>query len=289
MSCEIYRHEMAAYLQNKMTTEARRALEAHLRTCEGCNLALAEAGEAWQALDAWKEAAMPENLARAIKWHAQQAVLGEQNRAVSQPARSWLRGIVPVQSLALGLGAALVSAVVIGARSRFDLHHPLALIAAGAVWVVVYGVVFSLFSAGRENMRMPWKFLARASLVAAGVFLLFTYLSPVPASIAFCSRYTVMQSLVERLSVAGSYFLFGGLYALVPMGLAAFISLHRNENYALVHGSIAGVMFALLLIPGIVMQCAPFAFGVLLGWFSGALAGSVLGGALGYWLRAKLS
>ncbi len=51
----------------------------------------------------------------------------------------------------------------------------------------------------------------------------------------------------------------------------------------------AGAMFAMLLAPSIYLQCAPFALGVLLVWFGGALVGSVLGGLIGYWVRYRLA
>jgi len=79
------------------------------------------------------------------------------------------------------------------------------------------------------------------------------------------------------------------LYALLPMSIAAYFSGSRSGNHPLAKGSLAGVMFVALLAPSIYLQCAPFALGVLLVWFGGALLGSVLGGVVGYWVRYRFA
>ncbi len=76
---------------------------------------------------------------------------------------------------------------------------------------------------------------------------------------------------------------------MIPMGVASYLSASRRGNSPILRGSLAGGVFVMLLAPSIFLQCAPFALGVLLGWFGGALVGSVIGGAIGYWVRYKLA
>ncbi|RME02019.1 MAG: hypothetical protein D6814_00415 [Calditrichaeota bacterium] len=106
----------------------------------------------------------------------------------------------------------------------------------------------------------------------------------------FCSAYSLTQPLIDRLTIAGRYFLFGGAYAMVPMIIGGIFSVKNGRlRRPLVRGTIAGSAFAILLIPSIFLHCAPFALGVLLGWFGGAFVGSLIGGAVGYWIKYKLA
>jgi hypothetical protein len=293
MTCEQIQQYLTTYFSRELSQAQRIRIENHVEDCTRCSAELHETRQAWQALEDWNDEPVPMDLALSITKKAHAAVTPEVSSSTTGKVFKWWHpgasGSIPVMPLGLGLAAAFLTAVIIGTRSDYELLHPFALIAAGALWVVMYGLIFSLFSIGQKSGHTRWKFLAQAALVAGGMFLLLTYVSPVPDSITFCSSYYLTQPFIERLSIGGSYFLFGGLYALIPMGIAAFFSVHRKEKSPLLHGSIAGGLFALLLAPGIIMQCAPFALGVLLGWFGGALVGSIIGGALGYWLRLKLA
>lgn len=286
MTCLKIQQELAAYLIGESSPAQKAEIAHHLAGCGDCSTEFEQMRASWQALDHWQEQPLPAGLALSISAQARAAAANASIEPAAQKASPWWQqSFVP---LSLGLAAAIVSAAIIASRSSIELIHPLGLIAAGAVWVVLYGLVFSLFSIGRRSGQASWQFLAQAALVAGGMFLLLTYVSPVPSSITFCSKYYLTQPFLERLSIGGSYFLFGGLYALIPMGLAAFFSVNRREKNPLLHGSLAGGMFAIMLAPSIFMQCAPFVLGVLLGWFGGALVGSVVGGAIGYWIRYKL-
>lgn len=290
MTCEQIQQSLATYLNDELSQTQRSMVENHIKGCTNCSAALRETQEVCQALEVWDDQPVPMDLALSITNKAHAAITPEIGSSTTEKVFKWWQpGSIPVMPLGLGLAAALLSAVIVGTRSDYELLHPIALIAAGALWVVLYSLVFSLFSIGQKSGHAPMKFFAQATLVAGGMFLLLTYVNPVPDSITFCSNYYLTQPIVERVSIGGSYFLFGGLYALIPMGMAAFFSAHRKEKSPLLHGSIAGGMFALLLAPSIIMQCAPFALGVLLGWFGGAIVGSIIGGAMGYWLRLKFA
>lgn len=249
-------------------------LARHLQSCERCREHLYASRQMWDELAHWPEQEMPAELVRTVATRA---------RAEAKTADSPL-----AVALIFGLVAALVSAFVISSRVSLDHVPPLGLVGVGAVWTVLYSGLFFLFRLAREHQRAVF-FVTRAVLVAGGMFLLLSYLSPVPASITFCSRYYVTQPLLDRISIAATYFLFGGVYAGLPMAIAAYLTPGPLRENTAMQGTLAGGMFALLLTPGIIMQCAPFAFGVLIGWFTGALLGSVLGGMLGFWLRARIA
>ena len=71
------------------------------------------------------------------------------------------------------------------------------------------------------------------------------------------------------------------LYSLVPLSIAtAFVGL-KSPQHPVVLGLMAGGVFAMLTLPGIVLQCGPFSMGVGLSWIFGSIIGSLAGGSVG--------
>ncbi|RMF67693.1 MAG: hypothetical protein D6743_04485 [Calditrichaeota bacterium] len=289
MTCPEVQEMLMSYLAGDVSEKERRQVKNHVEACSACARELHELHLVWQSLDAWDEQSVPKHVEQKILRAAREASASlEEHSAV----HSWggLRRLFrPMIPLALGLVAAIFSAGVLSSGMNLSEVHPLGLTAVGALWTGIYGIVFyMLFSAGSTEAR-TWRAFAQASIIAVGIFLGFTLFSPVPSSVHFCRYYSLTQPVVDRLSIGGTFFLFGALYALIPMSLAAYLSGARAGKHPWAKGSLAGVMFVALIAPGIYLQCAPFAFGVLLVWFGGALVGSVLGGVLGYWVRYRFA
>lgn len=290
MTCEQAQTELVVYLAGNLRAQTQVELDEHLAGCAACAAELAQLQGAWRRLGLWQDQAMPAHLAPRISERARHALqeeargwglLGERKRLTSF--------LEPLAPFGMGLATAIISAVILSSRLNLEHVPHLALTTAGALWTALYGLVFYLFMLGTKKGLASWKFMAQASLVAVGIFLLLTAISPLPSSMRFCSNFRLTQPFIERLSVAGSFFVFGGLYAMIPMGIAAYLTASRRSNGALLRGSLAGAMFVLLLAPSIFLQCAPFALGTLVGWFGGALVGSIVGGSIGYWMRFRLA
>jgi len=290
MKCQDVQKHFMSYLTEEALDEEKLAFEAHITECSSCSSELEELRLVWNALEAWENQSVPNYLEEKILSTARKAVVtAEENLSAASSWVSFKRLLKPMAPIAMGLVAALLSAGILSAKMNLSTIHPLGLTAVGALWTGIYGIIFYiLFFAGKSEAK-SWRGFAQASITAVGIFLVFTLISPVPSSIYFCRYYAITQPVIERLSLGGSFFLFGALYALLPMSIAAYFSASRSGNHPLAKGSIAGVMFVALLAPSIYLQCAPFALGVLLVWFGGALIGSVLGGAIGYWVRYRFS
>ncbi len=288
MKCENGQKHFMSYLVEEASEEQKLAFEAHVSECSSCSSELQELRHVWSSLETWEDQSVPNQLEERILSTARKVVTAEENLWVG----SWVsfkRLLKPMVPLAMGLVAAVLSAGILSSRMNLSTVHPLGLTAAGALWTGIYGIIFYiLFSAGKSEVK-SWRDFAQASITAVGIFLIFTLISPVPSSINFCRYYAVTQPVIERLSIGGNFFLFGALYALLPMSIAAYFSGSRSGNHPLAKGSLAGVMFMALLAPSIYLQCAPFTLGVLLVWFGGALLGSVLGGVIGYWVRYRFA
>lgn len=289
MKCENVQKLFMNYLVGEVSGQDKLACETHMANCSSCANEMQELGLAWNSLEAWEDQSVPKNLEIKILSAASKAVVAVQENVWANSWASFKRLLKPMAPIAMGLVAALLSAGILSSKMNLSVIHPLGLTAVGALWTGIYSIIFYiLFAAGKSEAK-SWRDFAQAGITAVGIFLLFTLISPVPSSINFCRYYAFTQPVIERLSLGGSFFLFGALYALLPMSIAAYFTGSRSGNHPLAKGSMAGVMFVALLAPSIYLQCAPFALGVLLVWFGGALLGSVLGGVLGYWVRYRFA
>lgn len=289
MTCHEIQIDLLTYFAGELSKEQKQDIKSHLSQCPTCAQEVRELGLVWKSLDAWEDQSVPENIEERILSIAREAVVTAKESFWVNSWTSLKEILKPMAPIGMGLVAAMISAGVLSSKMNLSLIHPLGLTAVGALWTGLYAIIFYfLFVLGKREIS-SWRTFAQASLVAVGIFLVFTLISPLPSSVHFCRYYSVTQPLIERLSTGGSFFLFGGLYALIPMGIAAYFSGSKSGRHPLAKGSMAGVMFVALLAPSIYLQCAPFALGVLLVWFGGALLGSVLGGTLGYWIRYRFA
>ncbi len=289
MTCEQTQKEMPAYLAGGLHERTKASMEDHLEHCARCAAELGQLRGVWQVLDQWHEEASPAFLGASLSEQAHSAAQEARKQSFVAELKRLGSILEPLVPFGMGLATAIASGVILSSRLNLENVSHLALTTAGALWTALYGVVFYLFMLGTKKGIASWKFMAQASLVAVGIFFLLTAISPLPSSLRFCSNYRLTQPFIERLSVAGSFFVFGGLYAMIPMGIASYLSATRRAPGPLLRGSMAGGVFVLLLAPSIFLQCAPFALGTLVGWFGGALVGSVIGGSIGYWVRFRLA
>jgi hypothetical protein len=289
MMCQESQKNLMNFLTGYLSEEQKKAFEAHVSQCSSCAREAQNFQFVWNAMDAWEEQAVPEKIKEKILSTAGQSVVAARENVWATSLASLKTLLKPMAPVAMGLVAAVSSAAILSSKVNLSAIHPLGLTAVGALWTGLYAILFYFVFAFSRREASSWRAFAQASLVAVGIFLGLTLISPVPSSVQFCRYYSVTQPVIERLSVGGAFFLIGALYALIPMGIAAFLSGSRTGQHPLARGSMAGVMFVLLLAPSIYLQCAPFALGVLLVWFGGALVGSVLGGVLGYWVRYRFA
>ncbi|MFQ5641748.1 MAG: anti-sigma factor family protein [bacterium] len=289
MKCENIQNLFMSYLTEDASEEEKLAFEAHVADCSSCASELKELRVVWSSLETWEDQSLPNHLVEKILSRAREAVVTVQENVWANSWASFKRLLKPMAPIAMGLVAAVLSAGILSSKMNLSTIHPLGLTAVGALWTAIYSIIFYLLFFTGKGKANSWRDFAQASITAVGIFLVFTLISPVPSSIHFCRYYAVTQPVIERLSIGGSFFLFGALYAMIPMSISAYFSGSRSGTHPLAKGSLAGVMFVALLAPSIYLQCAPFALGVLLVWFGGALLGSVLGGVIGYWVRYRFA
>jgi len=289
-ACENFQEDLPALLSDEPAAEQKAQLENHAQSCANCAAAMSEMRAVWKTLDVWHEQTIPAAVALSIREQAllQQSVASEESLVVR------LRQLFvqnPIRALGLGLLTAIIATIMLALRVDFSLIHPLGLTITGALWTALFGLVYCMLTAERDQGGLSWKLPAQVALIAMGLFIAFTCLNPMPCSVQYCSTNGPAQTFCSKLSPETSYCIFGGFYAMLPMTIASYFSAkkHARRNQIFRRGSLAAVMFVFLLAPSVYLQCTPFAFGLLIGWLSGALVGAVIGGAVGYWVRYKLA
>lgn len=289
-ACEKFQDELLIFLSSAPTAAPNAQLESHAQNCANCAAALNEIRAVWRTLEVWPEQPLPAHVVLSIHEQARdpQATANE-IPVISRFQQLFVQ--TPVRAFGLGLLTAIVATIMLSLRIDFSLIHPLGLMITGALWTTLFGLVYYMLTAERDQGGLSWKLPAQVALLASGLFITFTCLNPMPCSVQYCSTRGPAQAFWASLSPETAYCIFGGFYAMLPMTIASFFSAkkHARWNQIFRGGSLAAIMFVFLLAPSIYLQCTPFALGLLLGWFSGALAGAVVGGTVGYWVRYKLA
>ncbi len=280
MHCKAAQRELLSLLRGELSEGRRRRLTAHLSTCRPCGIVQREFQAIWETGGALEFPTPPPEIRKSIQDAATAAV-----REARWKKRHFLR--VPALALLLGLAATLLSAGIFSLRADLSMIPPLNLTIVGALWTTLYTFVFFLWLGEPSDQGPLPRQFSQISLAALGLFGVLSLLYPLDQSVHFCRYSSLTQPVFERLSIGGAFFVLGMVYAFIPMTLATYLSCGQTQR-PLWKGALAGGLFVLLLLPGLYLKCAPFTFGILLGWSAGSLVGSVAGGSFGLWLRYQL-
>ncbi len=139
-TCQQFQQELAALLAENLSPEQKSQMERHAQTCSACAAELEELRNAWQFLDIWQEQPLPNSLAASIVEQAHAAVHAPV--AAIATRKSWSERFLPIAPFGMGLVTAIATAIILSLRTNLDLIHPLGLTVAGALWTVLYGMVF---------------------------------------------------------------------------------------------------------------------------------------------------
>jgi hypothetical protein len=189
--------------------------------------------------------------------------------------------------VALGLVLAALALVFLPGRAGFGELSPGLLLSCGTFWAGVF--VFASLLVLRPHTRgvINWRSVGATGLVAMGAAMVLT---------RSCSVITIVETLRATawgagafggLGIAAAYCVVGALYAAVPLLLAAAILRDRATPRPLAQGLVTGGLLFVLMAPAILLQCGPFAAGVVASWLIGTLLGSLVGGPAGSWLVAR--
>lgn len=187
--------------------------------------------------------------------------------------------------LAVGFGllSAVVSLAVLGFRIDLAGRPAWAIAGGGVAWAAMFVLAFWMLLRPRSGSG-DLRGLVLNGLGAMAFFLIADQFLPLMQVVQFCYASSWAREHVGLLGVQGAFFAVGTVYALVPLFLLSVATGKRYRSGLLKGGIMAGGMFFFLLAPAIFIQCSAFTAGALLGWLSGAVVGSTVGGVAGYWV-----
>ncbi len=274
-------------LGDLLTTNGESTLSAedrsHIDHCPVCRLAYNESRQTWSMLDNLEQAT-PAPALRMRTFNAVSATLKAPHAAVDAKSSRIKTFALPV---VFGtLSAAISLALLYLAPIKLSTPGPTVTVIF-LFWIALYAEVFRWLSPEAGNQGAISQWIARASLIAMSLFLVFSFLQPVPSCVAMCETATgsIIGSGVwlER----NAFCLFGMLYAFLPTLFATVFSRSQAVMRPIIHGSAAGLAFLLISAPGIILQCPEWTAGIVVSWTVGALLGSLGGGTIGTWIKVR--
>lgn len=279
-TCDITQELLPLSLAGELDALRQQALDAHVQACARCAEMVRTHQALWTRLESWRTTPVSAELDQVVRV-----------ATVARPA-PWQHPVVQV-ALAVGLGtlACAGGTLLLNGANSLRLFQPATLLFWGAVWAGLSAFAFLLFFRGDEwepGHELGVKVIGLGGLITLGLSLGLTKTCSIGKLISYCEMQPWTRALFGNLGTETSYFVFGGLYALLPLLLVSFFLGDRLRRRPMVAGLLMGALFLALSLPGIVLQCGAFSFGVALSWIVGAALGSLVAGPAGAWLRARV-
>ncbi len=286
LTCHEIQELVLEYLSGRLAPTEVHALKLHLQTCQGCAAEVRELSHVWDLLGQWSEEAPAEHTVSVIR----QAVLRDLAtlRHVA-PAKEALPARKLLWAVVDGLLFTLGSVVVLAGVASLEGFSAPVLLGSGALWSALYILAFALYfrAEGQNGATLNFRPIALAGLFTMGFSLIAARTLSVGKLVEHCQISPWGAALFYCLGQEGAYFLFGALYALVPLLVVSFACGERVKQRPILHGLFCAGLFFLLTLPAIYLQCGAFSLGVGLSWIAGAFLGSLAGAPLGFWLRVQ--
>ena len=239
-------------------------LQAHMRGCVNCRQAWQEMRLTWRALGGLPEQAVPAALLQVTRSRVLEELAQEQANA--QSARI---GKSALFSVTMGVVFSVASVWVLGQKSDLSAFSPQVLLSMGAAWAALYAAAVLLaMRDGEPRYGIAARWVGIAGLVGMGLSLALTGAYSIGQALDYCQMSPGAHHFFGGVQSQTLYFLLGSLYSLVPLLIAtAFVGL-KAPRHPVVLGLMAGGVFAVLTLPGILLQCGAFSVGVSLSWIS---------------------
>jgi len=300
MLCGRAKGLLAGLIYGELSEELAAEVREHMRVCPACAEEYRRLQETCRALDsatapqaseAHKQAVTDmlarEGTARDVSWSDVWGVFVQLGRA-SLP-------------LAYGLVAVAVSALLLSSRSHLVGVAPSYLLIIGAVWGGSYTTVFR-FAAGSggggvlrpteaallllRQMRLNTRGIFYAGVGGLTLAVFFALLMPAPAAYELPNLRPWYYWSCQLTPYWLSYWM-PGAYAFAAMMLTGFELGKRITHARGMHAFLAGGIYSLAMVPGIITQCVPFKPATYLAWAFGSLLGAMAGATAGVFLGAR--
>ncbi len=279
LRCTGVRLEFLDLLQDRLSPVRSAAVESHVAGCRSCAEELSSLREVWSALPEPEKAIPPVAVRARALAHARGPV--DEAESVLRGLWKAVRGVAVPAALGAGASALVVLLMYLrGAMAPLDhlTVAALSLALAGALAAVAGGLLRSVTPRRVRAVLL-------GSIGALGGYVVLSVISPIPDTVQIC-RVALFRNVPMSLGeVCLVYLVVAGLYAGVPMALAAYAEGGAGNPWRM--GSAEAVIFALLVAPTVVLQLgveeAMFTLTVVLG----VVAGSLAGGVSGAWIRSR--
>lgn len=286
LTCREVQELIPDYVAGRVALAEVRALELHLQTCRSCAAEVQELSRIWDLLGQWPEEVPSARTMSVIRQTVLSDLAPRQNAALT---REQLPGRKLMWAVGDGLLFALGSVMVMAGIASLEGFSAPVLLGSGALWSALYILTFALYfrAETRNGDTVNLRAIALAGLLTMGFSLLAARTLSVGKLVQYCQLSPWGATLFHCMGEQGAYFLFGALYALIPLLAISFTIGEQVRRRPVIHGLLCAGLFFLLTLPAIYLQCGAFSLGVGLSWIAGAFLGSFAAAPLGFWLKMQ--
>lgn len=248
----------------------------HLNCCANCRQVWQEMRLTWGALDQLPEQKPPLSLLEMTRARIHAELTRERESAASSDV-----GRAAYLSAGLGVLLSLLSVWVLRQKNDLSAFSAQLLLGVGATWTALYAgaVLLAMRDVPRFGIALRW--VGIAGLLATGLSLALAGTCSLGGALDYCRMRPDIQQLFGGFHNQILYFLMGSLYSLVPLLIATAVIGPKAPRHPLALGLMAGGLFIILTLPGILLQCGAFSIGLSLSLIFGSVVGSLAGGSIG--------
>lgn len=274
MECTVASQQLAVYLSGDLSMRDKRKLFAHLEHCTACSREKEELEKLWRELGTLPQREVPETIRTATLLQIEGRVRREPQRSrLSLGLATWVQK--PLTAVFAAIAVASLSLWVLRDVTAFSQLSDEVIFLCSALWTGMLGLSFLFATGAVPSLNPTWQRPARIALSGFGFALVTIALCPKMSLIEWWESLTLGEFLL-RFGPTISHGAFGALYAFIPFFLAVCFFGRKLKGNLFSQLLGAGILFLILLFPGILLQALPLSYFVVLSWALGSALGVMM-------------
>ncbi len=291
MKCRRAKAMLVDYLYGELAAGEREALDEHLSSCPKCARERDLLRGISKTLDRGEVLEAGPELRSALREKLQAALREE------EPGAGWLANLrATLEPFVSAFRPALAGIALAAFFATFGLmrwgegrFYSGSLLILGIVWGGTCNSICKCVMNGKARPRgekLNMRLVAYGGLGALALATTLALLLPVPDVYELPQYRPWCAGLSKHIPYWVAYFQ-PLLYAFVASLLCGAVIARKAGSRQVAHGALAGIVYAVVMVPAICAQCFPFSWGMSAAWVAGSLVGAVGGGAVGGALGKK--
>lgn len=288
MDCKEAKEKLMTHLGREIGIIEKTRLMAHTVSCSSCSEERAALQKIWKELGNLPDARPPAELRVMTTSRIEAMLLEEQPSGLSAKLDSGHWPLKPLSAIFGAVALAFVSLWVLRGVTPMERLSAELVFLCAAVWTGVLGLTLLFATGAVPSLNPTWRAPARIALTGFAFAMVGIALCPKMSLIEWWESLAPGEFLL-RFGPSISHAAFGALYAFIPFFLAVclFGRKLRGNFFSQLLG--AGILYLVLLFPGILLQALALSYFVVLSWALGSVLGVMVAALSGAGLFGRVS